>query len=194
MAMLSGPVIRLLYGPKYVPTISVLAISGALALFKPLFLPVFYLFKAHSRQSPMLIWNTICGALNLGIDWLLIPGLGAVGASIGNGTAQALAVVGLWVIARSMFDLRIDLVSISKIALAVLAMAPPVLLIAYLLPPYLAIPCGVAAGAAAFFLVLRPLRVIASDDMDRLQHFRPSLPGPARPLFDSGLRWLVTAS
>ncbi|MDP9054968.1 MAG: oligosaccharide flippase family protein, partial [Acidobacteriota bacterium] len=35
MALLSGPVIRLLYGPKYLPAIPVLAVAAGLALFKP---------------------------------------------------------------------------------------------------------------------------------------------------------------
>lgn len=191
LALLSGPVIRLLYGSKYLPAIPVLAVAAALALFKPLFLPAQYLFRAHNRQAPMLIWNTICGGVNAGIDWLLIPGLGALGAAIGNGTAQALAVIGLWVIARKMLGVRLDYFSLAKITLAMAAMAPPVLLLARILPAYLAIPAGVAAGAVVFVAAARLLRVVAAEDLERLQHFRPSLPGPARPLFDHGLRWMT---
>jgi O-antigen/teichoic acid export membrane protein len=194
MALLSGPIIRLLYGNKYLPAIPVLAIAAGLALFKPLFLPVLYLFRAHNRQAPMLIWNSLSGCANVAIDWLLIPTMGAVGASIGNGLAQALAVVGLWIIARRMFSLKLDFLSIGKITLAILAMSPPVLLLARFLPSYLAIPAGVASGAVVFLGTARLLHVIAGEDVDRLQSFRPSLPGFARPFLDSALRFMAPGS
>jgi O-antigen/teichoic acid export membrane protein len=192
MALLSGPVIRLLYGPRFLPAIPVLAVAGALALFKPLFLPVLYLFRAHNRQAPMLVWNAFCGGANVAIDWLLIPTLGALGASIGNGVAQALAVIGLWVIAARMFHLKLDFAFIAKVTIAMLAMAPVVLALASFLPSYLSIPAGVATGALVFMAMLRWMRVVAPEDAERLQQITPSLPTAARPLLSQGLRWLTS--
>jgi len=191
MALLSGPIIRLLYGSKYLPAIPVLAVAAGLALFKPLLIPVQYLYRAHNRQAPMLMWNTFCGSVNIGIDWLLIPMLGALGAAIGNGVAQSLAVIGLWVIAGRIMGVKLDFQGLGKITVAMAAMAPLVLVTTRYLPPYLAVPAGVAGGAASFFVVARLLRIVATEDSDRIQHFRPSLPAPARQLFDHGLRWIT---
>jgi O-antigen/teichoic acid export membrane protein len=189
VALLSAPIIRLLYGPQYLPAIPVLAIAGVLAVFKPLFLPTQYLFFAHNRQGPMVIWSMVCGIANVAIDWMLIPSMGARGAALGNGIAQALAVIGLWVIGGVLFGLRLDKRAIARITLAILAMAPPVLLMD-MLPPWLAIPAGVASGAAIFLFVLKWMHVLAPEDTGRLERLRASLPGPVQPFFNRTLRWV----
>ncbi|MDP9054819.1 MAG: DUF4507 domain-containing protein, partial [Acidobacteriota bacterium] len=78
-----------------------------------------------------------------------------------------------------------------KVTVAMMAMAPPVLLLSALLPSYLALPAGAIAGAAVFLCLLRWMRAFGAQDAERIQHIAPSLPAPARPVVDRALRWLV---
>ena len=192
MALLSAPIIRLLYGPQYLPAIPVLAIAGTLGIFKPLLLPAQYLYFAHNRQGPMVVWSLCCGIVNVAVDWLLIPSLGASGAALGNGIAQALAVIGIWVIGARLFGLRLECGAVARITVAILAMVPPVLLLTGL-PPLLAIPAGIVAGAAAFLYVSRWMRVLAPADSERLERLQTSVPGPVRPLFRNAVIWLSSS-
>jgi O-antigen/teichoic acid export membrane protein len=183
MAFLSGPVIRLLYGAQYVPTIPVLAIAASMAMLKPLLTPVQFYFRAHSRQAPLLVSYLICGALNVAIDWALIPRFGALGAAIGNGMAQVSAVTLIWGFAAWRCGLRLDFAAIFKIAAATLAMAPPILMMNRVLPPVAALPCGVLCGAAIFFALVRWLRVLNAEDLERLGHVTASVPAMFRGAF-----------
>jgi O-antigen/teichoic acid export membrane protein len=191
LAMLSGPIIRVLYGPQYLPVIPILALASALGVVKPLLLPAQYYLRAHTRQGPLLINNGICGAANFAIDGALIPFLGALGATIGNGTAQGLAVIGIWTYGIRRFGMRMDFAAVLKISVASAAMAPPVLLLNAFLPPVFALIAAVPAGAAAFLLMLRPLRVLQPEDAGRLNQIAKSLPGPVRGIFDRMVAFLI---
>jgi O-antigen/teichoic acid export membrane protein len=180
MALVSGPLIRVLYGRQYMPAIPVLAVAAGLALFKPLLLPADYHFRAHNRPGPLLVWNSVCGAVNVGVDWALIPALGALGAGIGNGVAQMLAVAGIWAYGMKKVGMWMDFGALAKISVAMLAMAPPVLLINATLPPAAALATGVPAGAVAFLGALRWLKVLEPEDGSRLGHVARAVPGPLR--------------
>ena len=182
LALLSGPLVRLLYGPKYLPAIPVLAVGAGLALFKPLLLPVQYFFRAHNRQAPLLIWNSLCGVLNVGVDWALIPRIGALGAGIGNGVAQAAAVLGIWAYAIVKYRLGLDFAALWKITIALLAMAPPILLMNSWLPPAAALLAGVPTGGIIFLGLLRWMNLFQPEDHERLNHVNASLPKAFRPI------------
>jgi O-antigen/teichoic acid export membrane protein len=193
LALLSGPLMRLLYGQKYVQAIPVMAVAAALALFKPLLLPVQYFFRTHSRQIPLLVWNSACGVLNVGIDWALIPSLGALGAGIGNGVAQAAAVIGIWIYAIVKYRLHLDFGALGKITIALLAMAPPILLMNAWLPPLAAMVAGVPTGAIIFLGLLRSMGVLHREDYERLNHVGASVPRVFRPGVQRIIGFMVPA-
>jgi O-antigen/teichoic acid export membrane protein len=193
VALLSSPLMRVLYGQKYLPAIPVLAVAAGLALFKPLLLPVQYFLRSHSRQVPLLVWNSACGVLNVGVDWALIPGIGALGAGIGNGVAQAASVIGIWVYSIVRYGIRLDFGALAKITLALSAMAPPILLLNSWLPPLAALVAGVPAGAIVYLGLLRRLGLLQREDCDRLSHVAASVPKVFRPAFQRIIGFMVPA-
>ena len=193
LALISGPLIRLLYGREYLPAIPVLAVAAGLALFKPLMLPVQYFLRTHNRQLPLLTWNSVCGVLNVGVDWALIPRIGALGAGIGNGVAQAAAVLGIWVWTIVKCGLRPDFGALAKITAALLAMAPPILLLNSWLPPLAALLAGVPAGAIVFLGVLRHMGLLQRQDCERLNHVMASVPRAFHPALQRVIGILVPA-
>ena len=187
LALLSGPLIRLVYGPQYLPAIPVLAVAATLALFKPLLLPVQYFLRTHNRQMPLLVWNSACGVLNFAIDWASIPRIGALGAGIGNGMAQAAAAVGVWVWTVVKYRLRLDWAAFAKMSLALLAMAPPILLMNSWLLPLVALIAGVPVGAVIFLGLLRQTGLLRREDYERLTHVTTSIPRVFRPVLQRAI-------
>ena len=194
LALMSGPLVLAVYTDKYAQMIPVLAVAAALALFKPLLLPVQYYYRAHNRQKPLLIWNSACGVLNFGVDFTLIPRLGALGASIGNGVAQTSAVLGIWIFAIWTGGLSLDFAALSKITLALLAMAPPVLFLNSVLPPVVALFVSIPVGAIVFLGLIRLTSVLNVEDCERLNHVSGSLPARIRPSFQRLVRLMVPAA
>jgi len=191
LALLSSPLIRLVYGHQYLPAIPVLAVAAGLALFKPLLLPVQYFLRSHNRQVPLLVWNSACGVLNVGVDWALIPSIGALGAGIGNGVAQASSVIGIWVYSIVTYRIRLDFGALAKITLALAAMAAPVLLLNAWLPPLAAVIAGVPAGAIVFLGLLRQMGVLGGEDSQRLNHVAAAVPKVFRPAFQRIIAFMV---
>jgi len=181
VALLSAPLMRLLYGRDYLPAIPVLAVAAGLALFKPLLLPAQYFLRTHSRQIPLLVWNSACGALNVGVDWALIPTIGALGAGIGNGLAQASSVIGIWIFTITRYKIRLDFGALARITIALAAMAPPVLLLNSWLPPLAALIAGVPTGAIVYLALLRRLGLLQREDSERLNHVAAAVPKVFRP-------------
>jgi O-antigen/teichoic acid export membrane protein len=194
LALMSGPLVLAVYREQYRKMIPVLAVASALALFKPLLLPIQYFFRAHSRQTPLIVWNSVCGVLNVAIDWTLIPRLGALGASIGNGVAQASAVLGIWAFAIWTGGLSLDFPALAKITMALLAMAPPVLFLNSILPPVVALFVSIPVGAVVFLGLIRLTSVLNLEDCERLNHVSGSLPARIRPGFQRLVRLMVPAA
>jgi O-antigen/teichoic acid export membrane protein len=169
MFLISRPFVLLLYGPDYVDAVPVLAIAALLSIFKPLVLPIDAVFRATGRQVRMLLWSTACGAINIIVDWILIPHLGAVGAAIANGGAQILLVMGYWLIGLVWFEVKVDWSTLSKISFSAVMMAPVLILINRAMSPQTAVPVGIVSGAAVFLVMLRVTRALNPTDGARLQ-------------------------
>ena len=73
LAVLSGPLVRTFYGPQYLPVIPVLCYAALFAIPKTMLLPAQQLLQASEEQRFLVIWICLCGAVNIGLDLLLIP-------------------------------------------------------------------------------------------------------------------------
>jgi peptidoglycan biosynthesis protein MviN/MurJ (putative lipid II flippase) len=153
------------------------------------------LFQAAERQKAVVVWSCCCGVLNVILDLLLIPPMGAMGAAIANGSAQLLAALGLiywaqrslginWSIGQSIPGLAAGLGSalVAHAAGLPFALAPVRLV------------TGVLAGAIAFPLLLRVLRALQPEDLDRLRGITSRLSPTLRARADSFLALLVPAA
>jgi O-antigen/teichoic acid export membrane protein len=183
-AALSKTVIPLLYGPRYLPVIGVFAVASAFGIGKALLPPAQSMLQATRNQGFLIWWGICCGIVNIAIDVWLIPTRGALGAAIGNGTAQALCAAGIWFRVWRLFDLKLDVVALAKIFGCSAAMMLAVrALVARIPHPVAALACGVVAGAVFFLVALRLLRPLGSSDQDRLLQLKRILPARVRPLY-----------
>ncbi len=190
LAALAAPAMRALYGTQYLPAIPVLIIAALLAAPKTLLLPAQQFLQAHEDQRFMLAWIAFCGALDIGIDFLLIPHYGAMGAAIGNGTAQVLGTVGIWWRVHRRFGIAIDARSTIKIISATTIMGAVAAGTAWFLRPWPGLLLGTLAGFLTFLALSRLLHLFDESDRERFLRLRGSVPTVARGSFDLFLRAL----
>ena len=193
VALVSPSLIRVMYGAQYTPAIPVLTIAALFAIIKSILDPANNMLLANDRQGPAVVCSLFCAALNIGLDWLLIPAHGAVGAAIGNGVAQATLVIAYWVLCMVLFRVAPDFRSAGKVAAGSAAMAIPVLLLNHLLPPLPALIAGSISGAVIYVAVLAITSFFRREDYARLGHLGDILPGAAQPAFRAALNFLIPA-
>ena len=192
VAALSGPLIRLTYGERYLPVIPVLAIAAMLAAAKPLLPPVQSLMQAEERQMFLIKWGLLSGAVNILLDITLIPLAGAQGAAWANGLAQVFAISGVWVAATRSFRLPIPIPSILQILLSSTVMAICAWFTVRInAPVVIQMAAGIAVGALVYFLMLALTGCLNTADVQRFQSVLKRLPGPARGPAAQALRLLA---
>jgi len=191
LAALSTPAITLVYGSKFVPAIPVLTVAAMLAIPKATMLPAQQLLQAAEDQKFLVIWTCAAGAVNVVIDVLLIPKWGAMGAAIGNGSAQALAIVGMWLRVRYRMRLETNAVSILRITAASGVMGAVMFTSVKWLTGVPGLLVSVVAGMAALLLTLRLTTALNSEDSARVTSLGEKLPHPIRTVTVGVANWLV---
>lgn len=191
-AALSKTIVGSIYGAPYLPMYRIFAISALFALPRTLLLPVDTLLRATENQRFLVVWNLVCGALNVAMDLLLIPSHGAVGAALANGCSQAIAALGSCVFVLRKFALELAFSFFAKLLLACMAMAAAVLAVAAAIStPWVTLLAGVLSGAAIFILMVRFLGLLARPDRDRLLHLGRHLPFGLRNAFSGIVMFLA---
>lgn len=191
-----GPnLILTLYGARFAPAGSLLSVVAVMAIGKCPMPLLQALFQTAERQKAVVVWSCCCGALNIILDLILIPGMGATGAAIANGSAQLLAAIGLiywaqrsldisWSIGQSIPGLAAGLGSALVAHAAGLPFsAAPVRLVT-----------GILAGAIAFPFLVRLLGALQPGDLPRLRGVSSRLSPALRARADSFLDFLVPAA
>ena len=172
----------------------VLTIAALMAVPKSLISAPTTLLQTVEKQG-FLIWTgCLCGVVDIGLDVLLIPSYGALGAALANGSAQTLAAVMIWTRVYREFQMDLRLAEFGKITASGALMAGVVLLVQYLVPisGYPGIAMSVAAGAIAWFGALRLTGALNRADGERLLHIGRLLPGGLRPVLQRCVRLLAT--
>lgn len=175
---LAAPALLLLYGEKYRGAAMVATLAPLLCMPKAFLNPVNSLLQSAERQS-YVIWVTVfAGIVDISVAWYLIPAHGAVGACIGSGTAQILAVATLWAIGIQLYKVKLPWVLVAKVLfISVLASLTAHFVAAQLAPVW-----GVLAGGLASVVVLFGLfyamRVLEPQDYTRFSSLTRMLPGP----------------
>ena len=194
MAALSPAIIRLLYGHQYLPAIPVLALAAIFALPNPLLTPAQAFLQANERQGFLIAWCALAGVVNVGVDYLLIPNLGAMGAAIGNGTAQLMGVVGIWVFIVWRYAVHLPVASIVKIAISSALMYACVAPLNLVMRPFVAIALGVPLGGGVFVVLLRFTAALDAHDRRRILSIGNHVPAIARPLLIRAVGFVTAAS
>ena len=180
VAAVSDPLLRLLYGAKYLPAIPVLAVLAVLSLSLAASQPAQLLLVGAGRNGFYIAWLCVAGLVDVLGNVLLIPGHGAVGAAFAKGAGQAMAAAGFLTYAWVRFEVRPPVWRMGKLLLACIAMAVSVRLVVGTLPPLPALVLGIPLGAGLFVLLARALRFLDAADGDRLRHLERLFPSRAR--------------
>jgi O-antigen/teichoic acid export membrane protein len=194
LAAMSDSVVRSFYGSSYLPAIPVLVISLLLALPKAFFWFPNATLQSANRQGVMFRWMLVFAVLNLGLDGLLIPRFGAIGAALGNGFAQTVALTILSFAAARMIEGRLPWASLGLTFGAAGAMGVIVNVTLRYMHPAMGLVCGPILGFFVYLGLLRATGAFTRDDLTFVRQFEPRVPLRLRGTCRSVLLWLANAS
>jgi O-antigen/teichoic acid export membrane protein len=165
-AVALGPAgLRLVYGSRYGDAGLVLVISMLAFPLLPLFSLSFALVAGLGRQRVPVACGILAAVVDVGLDLLLIPAHGAVGAAIANSTAQVSAGVPVLVYGCRLVG-AVDWQVAAQLRMAAASAAAGALAgwVAWLAGGRAAFPVGLGAGVVAFAAASRALRVLPAGD------------------------------
>ena len=169
----------------------VLVVAACMGIPKAFLLPVQALLSSWERQDLIIRWGLVSGALNLVLDFALIPHHGAIGAALANGTAQTFSVVTLWVAAIRMLKVRISILPVAKIVLISAAMAIMVHLVTTHIPFLFAVVMAAILGPALYLILLRITFVLSPADRGRMLYLKHHVPSSVGRVFEASLNWMI---
>lgn len=173
---LAAPALLLLYGSAYQGAAVVVVLSPLLCLPKAFLSPAQSLLESAEKQNYVIFATVLAGIADLGVAWWLIPAHGAVGACIGSGAAQIMAVGFMWAICISFFRVQLAWMHLVKIVSISIAAALTAHFIAAVFAPLPGIVLGGTAALAVLISLMYLLRVLEPVDLDRLSLVCSGLP------------------
>jgi O-antigen/teichoic acid export membrane protein len=192
MACLS-PLVPLLYKPQFAPMISTLSMVALFAISKAMVAAPTMLLQATARQGFLIGWGCVCGAVDIGLDFILIPRYGANGAAIANGVGQTMGALGIWIYAKRTNGLDLRSSRFGRMMLSGALMAAGVLAFTHAVPGYPGMFGSIAVGAAIWFLALRLTGSLKPEDVSRIASVGGHLPARFRPHWNRLIGWLAPA-
>ena len=179
---LAVPALLLLYGHKWEGAAVVVTMAPLMCLSKAFLTPAQSLLESSERQSYVIAATVVAAIVDLGVAWCLIPAHGAVGACIGNGAAQAVAVGMMWVAVLYLFKVKLPWRQVAKITSISVLAALTAHYVAVPLAPLWALLCGGCAALIVLFGLVYLMRVLEPEDHNRFKILTEMLPKPiARP-------------
>lgn len=164
---LAGPALLTLYGKQYAGAILVATVAPLLCLPKAFLGPIESLFESTDQQKYFLYATVIASFVDIGVAWYLIPSYGAVGACIGSGAAQILAVSIMWKIGIQRYKIELPWRFFAKIT----AISSVAALAAYFVTTHLPFVLGLVAGCIAaivvFFALSYMFKILEYEDCNR---------------------------
>ncbi|MBK7925946.1 MAG: polysaccharide biosynthesis protein [Bryobacterales bacterium] len=191
LSAVSAALVPVLYGNRYQEAVPVLALAAMAAVPASIFLPAQNYLEATERQKYVIYCTCVAGALNIGLDYLLIPRWGPVGAAIGNGSGQLAAAAGLWGIILWKDPVKLQWGLLGRLAAAAVLLYVTAFLVARSLSPWLALAPAIASGALAFVLGLKLFGALTADDKKRLAMVTVLIPARLRGSAERVLDWLT---
>lgn len=180
---LVAPALLALYGHKWEGALLVATFSPLLCLPKAFLGPIQSLFESTDQQNYFLTATVVASFVDVGVAWWLIPRLGALGACIGSGVAQGLAVGSLWAIGVARYDIRLPWRFFAKLTAISAVSGMLAYGVARSLPPVLAVICGAGVAILSFFVLNFIFGILEEEDLSRLRVFAGMCPRPlARPV------------
>jgi O-antigen/teichoic acid export membrane protein len=175
-AALAVPALLLLYGHQYADAAAVVALAPLMCMFKAFISPAQSLLQSVERQGWVIAATVAAGIVDIGVAWWLIPAHGAVGACIGNGAAQAVAVGAMWAVAIHLYKVKLPWMQIVKITFISTLAALTAHYIAVQFAPLWGILLGGTASLIVLFGLFYLMRVLETEDRSRLNTLTGMLP------------------
>ena len=194
MACVSQPLVLLLYREPYRPMIPTLVIVAMLAIPKALVTAPTMFLQATERQGFLIFWGCLCGAVDIGLDFILTPVYGARGAAIANGSAQAVAALGIWIFVWRIAGLDLRLRDFGRIAVSGAIMAAGVLAFLRAVPGYAGLFGAVPLGGILWMISLRVTAALRPEDVSRFDSVGRQIPAALRPHWKRLIAWLAPAA
>jgi len=191
LAAIAGPIMWIIYGSKYSAAVPALVIAACLGIPKAFLLPVQSSLSSWERQDLIIRWGLISGALNVALDFALIPKYGAIGAALANGATQTFSALALWIVAVRLLKVRVPILPLVKIGLVSASMAIAVHFATLMLPAIPGAILAVLIGAAVYAILLRAVRVLNPGDYGRMLHLKSHVPSGVGRIFEAGLHWMI---
>jgi O-antigen/teichoic acid export membrane protein len=193
VAGISSPLLRVMYGAKYIPAIPVLATLAMFGVSLAASQSAQFLLMAAERQGYYIGCMIVAGLADVVGNRLLIPSMGALGAAYAKGSSQLIAAVGFIGFAVLSLHAPLPLGRIVKLVTSCALMLGAVRLVVRYLPPVPGLILGILVGVVVFVMLMRWLRCLDKDDGDRLRHLDRMLPGPLRRPYEVVIAFLVPA-
>jgi O-antigen/teichoic acid export membrane protein len=166
-----GPAaIEVLYGKDYGRAGETLLVMLALFPLVPLFSVSGSLLLGLGRAGMLLAVNSVAAAINIGLDFVLIPSGAAVGAAAASTIAQAIVIVPMVFYAtRLAGGMRVHIRALAKAALASATSALAAWGTWTLLGGAAGLLLGIAAAVVVFALLAAILRILPAEDGEWLE-------------------------
>jgi O-antigen/teichoic acid export membrane protein len=191
LSALASPIITVLLGPRYLPSIAVFGLLAVVTLGKAIQMPARQLLTSTGRQHLLVRWGLVLGVANLLLDLALIPGRGAMGAAAAKGVVLLAGGLSVWWIVSATFRVRLPLGPFARMAAASAAMWALVRVVVAALPPLPALVAGPLVGIAAIAVLFRVLRCLDPADRGVLLGIGRKLPARARPAWGAMVGFIV---
>ncbi len=185
-AALAVPALLLLYGSQYKGAAMVVTLAPLLGMPKAFISPVQNLLESTEQQRIVIMATVVAGIVDLAVAWWLIPAHGAVGACIGSGAAQVVAVGMMWVIGIHLYKVKLPWLLVAKVGFigTLAALAAHYVAVQFATPLW-AILCGGSASLIVLFGLFYLMRVLEPEDHDRFRTLTRMLPKPlAGPAYE----------
>jgi O-antigen/teichoic acid export membrane protein len=183
---LAFPALLLLYGNQYKDAALVVTLAPLLCMPKAFIAPVQSLLQSSERQSYVIMATVLAGIADIGIAWYLIPAHGAVGACIGSGVAQIIAVGTMWAVGIHLYGIKLPWLQIAKITGISVIAGLTARYVALPLAPIWAILLGGTASMTVLYALFYFGRVLEPEDRARFGILTGMLParmaGPANKI------------
>jgi len=191
VAAISDPLLRLLYGAKYLPAIPVMTVLSLLSLGLAVSQPAQFLLVGAERQRFYLVWLGLAGLVSVVANLLLIPRYGPVGAAFAKGAGGVFGAIGFLGYLIMHFRVELPYRRMAKLLVACGTMLVCVRLVGRGLPSLPALLVGIPFGASIFLVLTRWLRVLDAADRARLLQLDRLIPSRARGAYVAVVDFLV---
>jgi O-antigen/teichoic acid export membrane protein len=189
---LAVPVLMVLYGNQYKGAATVVALAPLLCMPKAFRGPIESLLECTEQQKYIILATVIAGIVDIGVAWCLIRGHGAVGACIGSGTAQVVAIGMMWAIGISKYKVRLPWISVAKVVFISAVASFTAHYVAIQFSPAWAIVWGGTTSVGVLLGLCRVLRLFESADLNRFTTLSGMLPTRIAGPINAAILLLIT--